>query len=338
MKHILSIFTILVMLFFLGSCNADKKTIKVAFLFNDFNIPRWEREANLFKERITELGGEVSIEVADGDDVKQHSQVTEQLKNGVDVIVITVTNAVTAAAIVREAHENGVKIIAYDGLILNSDLDYLVGFDLVKVGELQAQYIQDKKPTGNYVLLNGDKAHTAAYEMYSGVKKVLDPAINNKSIDILYTGWIENWSGDNAYYYFDKIVEFSNKKIDAVIAANDGIASGVAKVLRERGMENQILVTGQDGDLSACYRIMKGEQTMTVYKSSKSIAYAAAELAMKVARNEKINDLQTRFNGRVDVPSMILNPIAVDKTNLESTVVAEGVYTMDEILNYAEEK
>lgn len=335
MNHLHKIIIILLSLFLLNSCVSEKKQIEVAFLFNDFNIPRWEREANLFKERITELGGAVTIKVANGDDIMQHSQAKEMIKKGVDVIVITVSNAVTAAAIVREAHDKGIKIIAYDGLILNADLDYLVGFDLQKVGELQAQYIIDKKPEGNYVLLNGDKAHTAAFEMYSGVLKVLKPSIENGNINILYTGWMENWLGTNANYYFDKIFEFSDKKIDAVIAANDGIAGGVADVLRARDLQNQILVTGQDGDLSACNRILKGEQTMTVYKSSKLIAYGAADLAYKVANNEKISNLQPRFNGRVKVPSLILDPIVVDKNNIETTIVAEGIYTMDQIRNYS---
>jgi D-xylose transport system substrate-binding protein len=317
-----------------NSCQTKENKVKVGFLFSDFNSSRWEREANYFKERINSLGGEALIAVAGGDEAKQYSQAKEFISQGVQVLIITAANANTAAAIVRDAHNSGVKVIAYDGLIRNAELDYLVGFDLEEVGELQAQYVLKKRPEGNYIILNGDKVHQAAIDMNNGIMKILGPAINDKKIDIIYSAWIENWSGTNAFFYANKILEFSGKKIDAIIAANDGIAGGVADELRARGITNTILLTGQDGDLDACNRIYNGEQTMTVYKSSKLIAYAAADLALKIARNEKPEGLKYLFNGRLDIPTVLLEPIAVDKANIESTIIAEGIYSLDEFINY----
>jgi D-xylose transport system substrate-binding protein len=322
----------------INSCQTKDDKVLVGFLFSDFNSPRWERESILFKEKITELGGETIIAVAGGDEVKQYNQAQEFINQGVDVIVIAASNANTAAAIVRDAHKNGIEVIAYDGLILNTDLDYLVGFDLEKVGELQADYVFKKNPTGNYVILNGDKIHSAAVEMNNGALKVLKSSIESQKISLIYNGWIENWSSINAQFHIEKIVEFSGIKIDAIIAANDGIAGGVAKVLIEKGLEGQITLTGQDGDIDACNRILKGEQTMTVYKSSRLIAHSTAELAYKVAQDQKTEGLKYRFNGRLDVPSLLLDPISVDKSNLESTIVADGIYTMAEIFNFSEAK
>jgi D-xylose transport system substrate-binding protein len=329
---------IIASLILFNSCQTEKKKVIVGFLFSDFNSPRWERESILFKEKISELGGEAIIAVAGGDEVKQYNQAQEFINQGVDVIVITASNANTAAAIVREAHKKGIEVIAYDGLILNTDLDYLVGFDLEKVGELQADYVFKKNPTGNYVILNGDKIHSAAVEMNNGVNKVLKQSIESQKINIIYSAWIENWSSINAQYYIEKIIEFSGNKIDGIVAANDGIAGGVAKILKERGMEGQITLTGQDGDIDACSRILKGEQSMTVYKSSKLIAHATADLAFRVAKHERTEGLTYRFNGRLDVPSLLLDPISVDKSNMESTIVADGIYTMDEIINFSEIK
>lgn len=336
MSYLKYLLVAIISMLLLNSCEVDKKPIKVGFLFSDFNSPRWERESIYFKNRMTELGAEALIEVADGDEVKQYKQAQELIEKGVDVIVITASNTNTAAAIVRDAHKKGIKVIAYDGLILHADLDYLVGFDLEKVGVLQAEYVINKTPSGNYVILNGDRVHSAAAEMYAGILKVLKPAIENQKIKLVYIAWIENWSGTNAKYYSEKIFEFSGKKIDAIIAANDGIAGGVAKEINRRNLLNQITLTGQDGDLAACNRILKGQQSMTVYKSGKLIAYATADLAYKVARNEKIEGLKFLYNGRLDVPTVLLEPITVDKSNLESIIVADGIYTMDEILNYKE--
>ncbi|MFN8255660.1 MAG: substrate-binding domain-containing protein [Bacteroidales bacterium] len=321
-----------------NSCEPEKKKIKVGFLFNDFNSPRWERESIFFKNRIAELGGVALIAVAGGDEIKQYNQAMDFIAQGVDVIVITASNANTAAIIVRDAHKKGIKVIAYDGLILNCDLDYLVGFDLEKVGELQASYVLNLNPAGNYVILNGDKIHSAAVEMNNGILKVLKSPIEAKKIDIIYSGWIENWSSINAQFYAERIFEFSVRKIDAVIAVNDGIAAGVAKVLKEKGLEGQITLTGQDGDIDACNRILNGKQTMTVYKSSRLIAYSSAELAFKVVQNEKIEGLKYLFNGRLDVPTLLLDPVSVDKSNLESTIAKDGIYTMEEILKYSESK
>jgi len=321
-------------LMLLFSCQQKEDKIKIGFLFSDFNASRWEREANYFKERISNQGAEALIAVADGDEMKQYNQAQEFIKQGVKVLVITASNANTAAAIVRDAHKNGIKVIAYDGLILNAELDYLVGFDLEKVGELQAKYAIDRIPEGNYIILNGDKVHQAAIDMNKGVMKVIGTAIESKKIKIIYQGWIENWSGTNAYYYAHKILEFSGKKVDAIIAANDGIAGGVVKELDERGYSGKVLLTGQDGDLDACNRIYNGIQSMTVYKSSKLIADATADLALKIARNEKPSGLKFRFNGRLDVPSLILDPSVIDKSNLESTIIADGLYTREEIINF----
>ena len=321
-----------------STCKTGKKDVKVGFLFSDYNVPRWERERDYFIERMNEKGMEVIVDVANGDATRQHNQALDFISKGVDVLVMTVTNANTAAAIVRDAHDAGVKVIAYDGLIYNTELDYLVGFDLTKVGELQAEYVFDKIPEGNYVIFNGDRAHAAASDMNKGIMKVIGSAIKEGKINLVYNGWIENWSSTNGNYFSNKVLEFSNTNIDAFIAANDAIAAGVATELNERNPENKIVITGQDGELDACNRILNGQQSMTVYKSSKLIAYAAADLACKVALNEKIDGLETRYNGRVHVPALILNPIVVDKSNLEQTIVADGIFTMDDIINYSFKK
>lgn len=335
LKKILYLFIILSAFTTIQSCQKAEKKFKVGFLFSDFNAERWEREANYFKERILELGGEAMIAVADGDEVKQYRQAQEFINAGVDVLVITASNANTAAAIVRDAHKKGIKVIAYDGLIRNAELDYLVGFDLEKVGKLQAEYVLKKNPSGNFILFNGDKIHNAALEMNQGINQVLGPEIEKGKIKIIFSGWIENWSGKNASFVTGKIFEFAGVKIDAIIAANDGIAGGVAEELKSRGMAEEYTITGQDGDLPACHRILNGTQTMTVYKSSKLIAYATADLAFKIAKNEKPEGLKYRFNGRLDVPTVLLDPVIVDKSNIESTIIADGIYTMQQIMNFS---
>lgn len=318
----------------LVACKFESKKVKIGFLFGDFNAPRWEKEANFFKEHITELGGEVFIANADGNSEKQRKQAEEFIEKGVDVIVITIVNSNSAAAIVGMAHDKGVKVIAYDGLITNTELDYLAAFDLEKVGEEQAKYLVNKKRNGNYVLLHGDKTHAAAKEVNKGAMKIIKPYIESGEINIIYEDWIENWSVENAEYSLEKVLEIADNKIDAIIAASDGIAEGAHNILKKRNLKTKILISGQDGELSACNRIMQGKQTMTVYKSSKKIAYAAARLAYDVASGRKVNGLIDKFNGRVNVKSLIIEPTTVDASNIETIIVVEGAYSMSNILAY----
>ena len=131
-----------------------------------------------------------------------------------------------------------------------------------------------------------------------------------------------------------KIIEFSDEDIDAVIVGNDGMATGVYETLKEYGMNKKVLLTGLDAEPIALKRILNGDQSMTVYMSIKKLAYAAAELAMQIAKNNKQVNMQnftTINNGRKDVPAMIIEPQVVDKNNIESTVIKEGFVTMEEI-------
>ena len=124
----------------------------------------------------------------------------------------------------------------------------------------------------------------------------------------------------------------SLKDVDAFIVANDGMAGGVISVLKEFDLAGKIPVTGLDAEARACKRILNDEQSMSVYMSIKELAYTSADLAMQVASGAKIDyELVGISNGRIDVPSIILDPIAVDKNNIESTVIAEGYLTMSEI-------
>ena len=145
---------------------------------------------------------------------------------------------------------------------------------------------------------------------------------------------MEDWLGSNAAFYTDKILEFSNLEVDVIISMYDGLTDGIVSVLRERNLAGKILVTGQDAEIAACNRIMTGEQAMTIYKPGKALAYKCAEIVQQLIKNEKIPDLRYVNNGRIDVPSIILDPIAVDKNNMSSTVVADGFLSMEEIMNY----
>jgi len=318
----------------LVGCKELSKEFKVGFLLPSLEAKRWVKESAYFEEKIKEAGGTVVIKDAGRNEATQYTQALELINEGVDFLVITAVNANSAGAIVRLAHAKGIKVIAYDGLIKNCDLDYFITFDGDKVGELMAKHMIKLVPQGNYVLFTGDKGDDNAKIFIDGAIKVLQPSIDSKKINIIYSGYMEEWSGKNAAYFTERILEFSNVDIHAIISTYDGLSDGISDVLNKKGLTDKIPITGQDAEIAACYRILNNRQAMTIYKPGKALAYKCAEIIIKTVKNEKIVDLKYTNNGRIDVPSIILDPIAIDKNNLESTVVADGFLAMDDILKY----
>ena len=312
------------------SCSEEKP--KIGFLIPNLLQKRYVTEKDLFAQKVSELGGTAIILSANNDDMMQIKQASEMIDQGVKVLVVNSVNANTAAAIVRIAHKENVPVIAYDRLIRNCDLDYFLSFDNEKVGQLMAEYMIKLKPTGKYILLGGDKRDQNAIWVKNGQLKTLEPLIKSNAISIVYDTYIEDWSGENAKVEIRKYLELSADKPDVILSSYDGMSTSVIDLLTEFHLNKIIDVTGQDAEIDACRNIVKENQVMTVYKSLKNLANKAAELSMKIAGKVKIEDEFVQINnGKVDMPSILLNPIVVDKNNIKSTIVADGFFTEAEI-------
>jgi len=314
-----------------SSCKQNNNDVTIGYLAESFSAAKWTVDKTYFEEKVKELNANLIVKTSDGNDATQYEQAIELINEGVDVIVIVASNVNSAAAIVREAHKNNVKIIAYDRLILNCEPDYFVGFNAKKTGLIQAQYAISKKPTGNYVLLEGDKADINAIEIEKGQSEGLAEKVKSGDVKILYRVFSDSWSPKEARYEIEKVITLADEKIDVILAANDGTAGGAIEALKKHSIRNDILITGLDADLMACKRIIDGEQTITVYTPLKKLAHTCAELAVKVARKQKLEySFSTKNNGRKDVLSLILDPVVVDKSNLD-IVIKDGLYSKSDI-------
>jgi D-xylose ABC transporter substrate-binding protein len=312
------------------SCTEEKP--KIGFLFPNLVQKRYLSEKDLFAQKVNELGGTAITMSAENDDMMQIKQASELIDQGVKVLVVNSVNANTAAAIVRIAHEKNVPVIAYDRLIRNCDLDYFLSFDNEKVGQLMAEYVIKLKPTGKYILLGGDKRDQNAIWVKKGQLKTLEPLIKSNAISIVYDTYIEDWSGENAKVEIRKYLDLSSEKPDVILSSYDGMSTSVIDLLIEYRLNKLIDVTGQDAEVDACRNIVKENQVMTVYKSLKNLANKAAELSMKIAGKEKIEEEFVQINnGKIEMPSILLNPVVVDKNNLKSTIIADGFLTEAEI-------
>jgi len=316
----------------LQGCNPKDKTIKIGLLMDTLQTERWQHDRDAFVKRCGELGAKVLVQVANGNDATMNSQAENLLTQGVSALVVIPHNGTASATIVEAAHKANVKVIAYDRLIMNSDLDLYVSIDAVGVGSLQAEYLVKRQPKGNYVIIEGAPTDNNATLLRQGQMQVLKPYIDRGDIKIVGDQWAKDWLPVEGLKIMENTLTRVGNKVDAVLASNDGVAGGAIQALAEQKLAGKVLVTGQDADLAACQRIVEGTQTMTIYKSITKEAYKAAEMAVAMAKNEPITEKTTLVaNGRKDVPSILLVPMSVDKDNMLATVIADGFQKKDEV-------
>jgi D-xylose transport system substrate-binding protein len=271
----------------------------------------------------------------------QLSQAEAALTNGAQVLVLDPVDSAAAGAIADKAKAAGVPVIAYDRLILNSDgVNYYISFDNEEVGKLQAQSLVDKlnqmgisDPT--IVMINGSPTDNNASLFKAGAHSVFDPLVSAGKLTIAKEYDTPDWSPDQAQTEMQQALTALGNKVDGVYCANDGTAGGAIAAMKAAGMSPIPPVTGQDAELAGIQRILIGEQYMTVYKAIKPEAEAAAQLAYDLLTNTPVPDSMTKGktvnNGTIDVPSVLLTPVAVTKDNIKSTVVADGFWTTDQI-------
>jgi D-xylose transport system substrate-binding protein len=320
------LFKLLILLLFVSliSQSCQKNKVKIGFLLDDFSSERWYKDKDLFIQKAKELGGIVMVDSAMKDIKKQYEQAKRMLDNGADVLVVVPANSEQASAIVNLAHNYEVPVLSYDRLIQNCNLDYYISFENVEVGELMAEYLSKRDPVGNYVIIGGPPSDNNSKFIKLGQMSVLQPLIEKGDIKVIYDSYVSEWDTEEGYQQMKNALEIT-KDINAVLCANDALAQGAIRALKEDNMAGEVLVSGQDAEAEAIQNILAGFQTMTVYKPIEAIAFTAANTAMKLAREEPITrENQTIYNGQIMVPAILLPSMVVNKDNIDMTVIADG--------------
>jgi D-xylose transport system substrate-binding protein len=313
------------------SCSPKKPL--VGFMVPHTNMKRYLIEKEEFSKMILGSGADVLFMDAGNDEQKQIQQFDELIDKGIDIVVLDPVNRFNAAQMVRKAHDKGIKVISYDRLISNADVDAYVSFDAKMTGRQMAEYVLKLRPNGNYMILGGDKTDINAIGIDLGQQQALETSIKSGTIKVVYNVYLEKWSADDAKFEVENYIKLTGNIPDVILAASDGVSNGVVDALIEKKLQGKVLVTGNGGELGACKNIVLGNQTMTVYKPVKKLAVLAASLAIKMLKNDKTSDLlkTSMSNGFKDVPSCLLETIPVDTANLRSTVLADGMVTEEEL-------
>jgi D-xylose transport system substrate-binding protein len=316
----------------------------IALLLPETKTARYESaDRPYFEAKFKELcpNCEIIYSNANQDASAQLSQAQAALTNGAQVLVLDPVDSAAASAIADAAKAQNVPVIAYDRLILNSDgVNYYISFDNVEVGKLQANSLVNRLnelgiDNPQIVMINGSPTDNNAGLFKQGAHSVFDPLVNEGKLTIAKEYDTPDWSPNEAQNEMQQALTALNNQVDGVYCANDGTAGGAIAAMKAAAISPLPPVTGQDAELAAIQRILIGEQYMTVYKAIKPEAEAAAQLAYDLMTGAQVpadmTNGKTTPNGSIDVPSVLLTPVAVTKDNIKSTVVADGFWTVDQI-------
>src|SRR6266852_3053707 len=285
-------------------------------------------------DTLKEVGASLDVQVANGDDAVQTKQADNMLSKGVDVLIVAPHNGEIAASIVEAAHRKGVPVISYDRLIRDSDVDLYLSHQVERIGRMQADYALKNVPKGNYVLIGGSPTDYNALLLRKGQMTVLKPVIDRHDIKIISEQFAREWKADEALRITEDALTKTGNKINAIIASNDGTAGGAVSALEAAGLAGKVLVTGQDAQKDAVQRVVKGTQTMTIYKPIQPLAFGAVDAAIKLAKKQPVDTHDKINNGKKDVPAILIPPVSVDKSNVDATVIKDGYHTRQDIYGH----
>jgi D-xylose transport system substrate-binding protein len=309
----------------------DAAKPQIGFSIEAMKGERWQTDLDSFEVRAKQLGFQVISADAGGDDDRQLEQVQDMLKSGVKVLVLLPHDSAKASRIVDAAKAANVKVISYDRLVLNSDVDLYISFDRHQIGRMQAEYLVKQAPKGNYVIIAGSPNDEGAKTLHDAQIKVLQPYIDRGDIKIIADACTKDWLPSEAYLFMLQAIDSSQGNIAAVLASNDGLAGGAIQALTEHNLAGKVAVSGQDADLVAVISIAQGTQSMTVYKPIATEAVTAADEAVRLANGGKPYADRTINNGKTDVPTILLEPTLVTKETIKSTVVKDNFQSLKSI-------
>lgn len=312
---------------------------KIAVLLPDSkSSARWETADRVFFEQAFEEAGltaeDYIISNAEGDPAVQATQAEQAITDGAKVLLLVNLDNGSGAAIIENAHANGVQVIDYDRLTVGGEADYYVSGDATEAGRLQGEgLVEDLEgvDTPAVAILDGAPTDSFATDLAKGYGSVLDPLFDSGEYIKVDQQAVPDWDGATALTLFEQMLTASGNEIDGAIAANDTLANAVVSALESQGLD-YIPVSGLDGEIIALQHILAGEQTFTVYFSYGTQASLAGNLAVELLRGQEPTGIDASVDneGR-EVPAMMIDPITVRKDNIESTVIADGLITWDDI-------
>ena len=313
---------------------------------------RWIADGQGLVQALKDKGYTTDLQYAEDEIPNQLSQIENMIATGAKVLVIAAIDGTTLSDVLQQASERGIKVIAYDRLIRGSkNVDYYATFDNFQVGVLQGSYIVDKlglkdgKGPFTVELFGGSPDDNNAYFFYDGAMSVLKPYIDSGKLTVpskqLGMDKVSTlrWDGAAAQARMDNLLSafYGNKRLDAVLSPYDGISIGIISSLKGVGYgspdQKMPIITGQDAEIPSVKAIVRGDQSMTVFKDTRELAKVTSDMVAAISSGGEVavNDTKTYNNGVKVVPSYLLKPVTVDKDNWQKVLVDSGYYKAQQV-------
>ncbi len=322
---------------------------KVGVAMPTKDLQRWNQDGANMEAKLKEAGYQVDLQYASNDIATQVSQIENMINSGCKVLVIASIDGDSLGTVLDQAKEKGVKVIAYDRLIMNSDaVSYYATFDNYKVGTKQGEYIEQQLGLAsgagpfNIELITGDPGDNNARFFFGGAMDVLQKYIDNGQL-VVKSGQVDfdtvataGWSTEAAQNRFDTIISANysdGTQLDAVMASNDSTAMGVTNSLEANYTGNWPIITGQDCDIANVKNMIAGKQSMSIFKDTRTLADQTVKMVDAILKGQEapVNDTKTYDNGKGIVPSFLCDPVFADINNYKELLIDSGYYTEDQL-------
>lgn len=312
------------------------------------SLQRWNQDGDNMKKALEKKGYTVELQYAENDVNTQVSQIENLITKGCKVLVIASIDGSALTDVLSKAKDSGVKVIAYDRLIMNSpNVDYYATFDNFKVGVIQGQYVENKlglkqgKGPFNIEVFAGSPDDNNAKFFNAGEMSILQPYIKSGKLVVKSKQTefskiaIQGWKSETAQARMDNLITAnyaSGAKLDAVVSPNDSLAIGIIASLKNAGYGTASkpfpVITGQDCDKPNVIAMKNGEQSMSVFKDTRTLADKVVEMvsALIEGKEADVNDTKTYNNGKKIVPSYLCDPVFADKSNYKKILIDSGYY------------
>lgn len=329
--------------------NADSNGHKIGVSMPTKDLQRWVQDGENMQAALKDSGFVVDLQYADNETSVQAAQIQEMIDGECEILVVAAIDGTVLTDVLANAKEAGIQVISYDRLIIGSDaVSYYATFDNQLVGTLQGQYIVDAldldnaEGTFNIELFTGSPDDNNCNFFFGGAMEVLQPYIDSGKL-VVKSGQTEQaecstqgWSTDKAKARMDKLLDkyyTGGTKLDAVLSSNDSVANGITASLLENYKGDFPVLTGQDCDINSVKNIIKGRQSMSIFKDTRELAAKVVEMVRAIVNDEEVpvNDTKSYDNGTGIIPSYLCEPVFADINNYEELLIESGYYTTDQL-------
>jgi D-xylose transport system substrate-binding protein len=332
------------------SCAGAKAKVKVGLSFSDFATERWKNEADLMTKLLKDKGYDVIVAEANHDVKLQNDQIDNMVTQGAKGLIVIAEDGAAAATAVDKAAKSGVKVLAYDRLIKSANTAAYLSFNNVDVGKAEADGVM--KALGlpgsttwtadnpaKIVMSGGSPTDNNAVLVRQGQMEIVQPFIDQGVAKIVADQWVDNWDPTTAEKMMENILTAQQNKIDAVVASNDGTALGELQAMKAQGLAGKVPISGQDATADGCNSIVKGEQTVTVFKDIRLLSPMAVDMMDALLTGKSVEGLTSYTMAELtndktktgNVMAKFLPVVEVTKDNVYDVVVKSCFQKYDDV-------